>query len=156
MNNFIASVKITFPVGPSLLDMTNASMNEGQNAFLLPEPSLGDESPIRQEPEGEHENDEDTTPVIDSSLVYEDRSAPQQQQQQQQQTRTAKALQFLHQHMTDKPLSFNLLVTGKRKQVVATTFFELLVLRSRGAVHLEQAESYGDISITRAEHFDDL
>lgn len=133
--------------------MTNVSMNENKSALLLPEPSLSDESPIHQEPADEHENDDDATPIINSSLVYEDRSALQQQQQQ---TRTAKALQFLRQRMTEESLSFNSLVAGKRKQIAATTFFELLVLRSRNAVHLSQDKPYGDINITRAERFDDL
>ena len=48
-------------------------------------------------------------------------------------------------------LSFNELAEGKRRKTVAATFFELLVLKSKGYVELAQAAPYADIKIAKGK-----
>lgn len=43
------------------------------------------------------------------------------------------------------------LLEGKSRQDASRWFFELLVLKSRGFVDLQQSQSFSDISITPAE-----
>ncbi|EFA86705.1 hypothetical protein PPL_00508 [Heterostelium album PN500] len=51
-------------------------------------------------------------------------------------------------------IQFNSLVSDKQTRVaVAGTFYELLVLKTKGLVQVQQDESYGDILITKTEQF---
>eukprot|EP01104_Vermistella_antarctica_P018220 TRINITY_DN6676_c0_g1_i1.p1 TRINITY_DN6676_c0_g1~~TRINITY_DN6676_c0_g1_i1.p1 ORF type:complete len:543 (-),score=154.26 TRINITY_DN6676_c0_g1_i1:1836-3464(-) len=50
-------------------------------------------------------------------------------------------------------ISYNGLVEGKKKRTAATTFFEVLVLKSSGFIDIEQEEPYGEISISKTVHF---
>jgi len=70
--------------------------------------------------------------------------------------RTTKILQFL-QGLIVPPkteLWFKELVLGKRRKTVAGTFFELLVLKSKERIQVEQIEPFGDIRITKGKNFD--
>eukprot|EP01116_Phalansterium_solitarium_P021990 TRINITY_DN7087_c0_g1_i3.p1 TRINITY_DN7087_c0_g1~~TRINITY_DN7087_c0_g1_i3.p1 ORF type:complete len:519 (+),score=257.64 TRINITY_DN7087_c0_g1_i3:169-1725(+) len=50
-------------------------------------------------------------------------------------------------------LSYNELVRGKVRKTVVGTFFELLVLKTRDVVQLEQHQPYGDITVSRTATF---
>jgi len=70
--------------------------------------------------------------------------------------RTIKILQFLHGKLVPPTayLIFRELVQGKRRKTVAGTFFELLVLKSKDRIQVEQSEPFGDIIITKGKNFD--
>ncbi|KAL6066366.1 Double-strand-break repair protein rad21 [Balamuthia mandrillaris] len=73
--------------------------------------------------------------------------------------RTVKMLRFLTREFDEKrkagedKLSLLEMVEGKSKRVVAGTFAEMLVLKTRNLVHLQQEEPYGDIIITKTAGF---
>jgi len=46
-----------------------------------------------------------------------------------------------------KPLGSEQIFNGKSKKVVASTFFEMLVLKTRGLIQVEQPEPYGEIIV---------
>lgn len=71
--------------------------------------------------------------------------------------RTKRMLKYLRNWMGPESQSgsYRQMVDGKTRRTVAGTFFELLVLRTHNFVGLQQDEPYGDITITKAEHFDD-
>lgn len=61
----------------------------------------------------------------------------------------------MHQYLdrsfgTDKEvLPYLAMIEGKKRKTVVGTFFEILVLRSKGIINVEQREPYGDINITK-------
>eukprot|EP00005_Dracoamoeba_jomungandri_P009776 CAMPEP_0174274052 /NCGR_PEP_ID=MMETSP0439-20130205/56771_1 /TAXON_ID=0 /ORGANISM="Stereomyxa ramosa, Strain Chinc5" /LENGTH=519 /DNA_ID=CAMNT_0015365609 /DNA_START=12 /DNA_END=1571 /DNA_ORIENTATION=- len=57
-------------------------------------------------------------------------------------------------HEGRSELSFSELVEGRKKRVVAGTFFEMLVLKTKNRINLEQDVPYGDITITKMPAFD--
>jgi len=63
-------------------------------------------------------------------------------------TKVIKALQDRFNQNRRKPLKSQDLFQGENRRTVAGTFFELLVLKSRGLINVEQQEPYGDIQIT--------
>jgi len=71
--------------------------------------------------------------------------------------RTKRMLRYLRNWLgpENQSGSYKQMVDGKSRRTVAGTFFELLVLRSHGFVGLQQDEPYGDITIIKAEHFND-
>lgn len=56
----------------------------------------------------------------------------------------------------DDKLSYQTLVEGKKRSTAAQTFFELLVLKSRDIISLEQNEPYGEIFISKTDKFTSL
>jgi len=72
--------------------------------------------------------------------------------------RTAAMHTFLEKRFTASvpQLSFNSLFENKKKRTVAVGFFELLNIRSKNCINMSQAVSYGDIVITKTEHFSKL
>jgi len=54
---------------------------------------------------------------------------------------------------TKKSIKFSQIVQGKSRTVTATKFYDLLVLKSKGAVEVKQPKPLADITITPTEHF---
>ncbi|KAJ3056385.1 sister chromatid cohesion protein 1 [Rhizophlyctis rosea] len=69
--------------------------------------------------------------------------------------RTVKTLQskFDAQEGEEKELSFDKLTSKAKRTDAVKLFFELLVLKTRDMVHVEQEEAYGDIKITPKDTF---
>jgi len=68
--------------------------------------------------------------------------------------RTSTALKILRSKMGDSDsISFSSLTNSVARGPVAATFFELLVLKSKGLIDLEQNESYGEILIKKTPLF---
>jgi chromatin segregation and condensation protein Rec8/ScpA/Scc1 (kleisin family) len=51
-------------------------------------------------------------------------------------------------------LSFSTMANNKARKVVAATFFELLVLKSKSYVELHQDKPYADILVAKGKNFD--
>lgn len=49
-----------------------------------------------------------------------------------------------------KPIQFNTLISGQTRSSVAKSFFEVLALSSKGMIHAEQSEAFGQITLTKA------
>lgn len=64
--------------------------------------------------------------------------------------KTRKMQAFLEQSFsTDADLNFNQMFANKQRRTVAAAFFELLVLKSKGYIDINQQEPYGDITVTK-------
>jgi hypothetical protein len=65
--------------------------------------------------------------------------------------KTRKMQAFLEQSFsTDADLNFNQMFANKQRRTVASAFFELLVLKSKGYIDINQQEPYGDITVTKS------
>ena len=49
-----------------------------------------------------------------------------------------------------KSIQFNTLISGQTRSSVAKSFFEVLALSSKGMIHAEQSEAFGQITLTKA------
>jgi len=69
--------------------------------------------------------------------------------------RTAAMHEFLAKRFTPEhpALSFFEMMVRKKKRTVAVGFFELLNIRSKNCVNMEQEQPYGDIIVTQTENF---
>eukprot|EP00742_Colponemidia_sp_Colp-10_P004357 GILJ01004649.1.p1 GENE.GILJ01004649.1~~GILJ01004649.1.p1 ORF type:complete len:570 (-),score=150.44 GILJ01004649.1:162-1871(-) len=69
--------------------------------------------------------------------------------------RSAKMLQLLQSELKGKTktLSLNSLTAGKDRKTAAGSFFELLVLKTRDFIDVEQREPFGDIKIKKTAKF---
>lgn len=71
--------------------------------------------------------------------------------------RTKKMHKFLTNNFREKEeLNYLQMISGKNRKTVVGTFFELLVLKSRGIVDLKQSAPYGDILISKTDTFDQV
>uniref|UniRef100_A0A6B2L1K0 Rad21/Rec8-like protein N-terminal domain-containing protein n=1 Tax=Arcella intermedia TaxID=1963864 RepID=A0A6B2L1K0_9EUKA len=72
--------------------------------------------------------------------------------------RTAAMHQFLDKKFSEgqADLTFQQLFVGKKRRTVTVAFFELLNIRTKNCINLEQAEHYQDIKITKTPFFDRL
>jgi len=72
--------------------------------------------------------------------------------------RTLRMQRFLRQMFDSAPsikeLSFKALVEGQSKKVVAGTFFEFLVLKTKNRIDLRQEYPYGDILVSKTPKFE--
>ena len=63
--------------------------------------------------------------------------------------RTNKMLSILMDHYTPpQPLPFSTLLDGKVRAIAAGSFYQLLILASRGQIAIDQQEQFGEINIT--------
>jgi len=68
--------------------------------------------------------------------------------------RTSKMRSYLNSSFSgDEGLSFKTLFQGKPRRTVSVAFFELLVLKSKSFIDLQQEEPYGDIVISKTPSF---
>eukprot|EP00029_Vermamoeba_vermiformis_P009284 TRINITY_DN4580_c0_g1_i1.p1 TRINITY_DN4580_c0_g1~~TRINITY_DN4580_c0_g1_i1.p1 ORF type:complete len:508 (+),score=133.45 TRINITY_DN4580_c0_g1_i1:43-1566(+) len=66
--------------------------------------------------------------------------------------KTRRMQAFLEQSFsTDADLNFNQMFANKPRRTAASAFFELLVLKSKGYIEINQQEPYGDITVTRSD-----
>jgi hypothetical protein len=70
--------------------------------------------------------------------------------------RTELMRSYLKKTMTGEAQSFNALFADQRKRRVAQSFFELLVLKSKDYIDLQQDHPYADITIKKTEKFNTL
>merc|ERR1719285_1618479 len=69
--------------------------------------------------------------------------------------KTLQTMQFLG-SQEERTLSFKSLTEGQSCKVAAGLFYELLVIRSKGMVQLDQPEPYGDTKISKCDQFDEF
>ena len=97
----------------------------------------------KQEPEPEPEPEVDTEDVAPTAVTGGLSK------------QTVKIMDFLRTEFEEKGRDESLatqdLFEGKTRKAVASTFFEILVLRTRGFLEVKQEEPYGNIELTAAE-----
>jgi chromatin segregation and condensation protein Rec8/ScpA/Scc1 (kleisin family) len=106
-----------------------------------PEPPqrFDEEDPVGEEPEAEPEVEDVAPTAVTGGLSKQ----------------TLKIIDFLRTEFEEKgrdeTLSTEELFEGKTRKAVASTFFEILVLRTRGYLDVHQEEPYGNIELTAQE-----
>merc|ERR1719204_1216556 len=132
------------PQQPEEEDITNADVasdivqDDGvEDAYAEPSVPLQEHEDEQQLQEQQQRVMETVTGALQDGFTY----------------KTLQTMQFLG-SQEERVLSFSELTNEQSCKVAAGLFYELLVIRSKGMVELDQPEPYGDTKISKCEQFD--